>query len=125
MKVNEPNTISSSTLSINVEEVNEKLHCAVAPLASSETFSDVVSISREEHEKYIVPIDKETCQAIKAPNSIQRTDDFSSLEVLLDFPSSDLSKRNQTNTVCSSASHSRIRFSEKPSIINLSQVWHL
>lgn len=104
---------------MNITESIDGLHRVLAPLASSETFSDVTSIYRDEQQKKDLPI-----TLISEEKSVRmgRNNDFDSLEILFDFPSNELKTDSQTNLLRPSHSPSRIRFSETPQIITSSKV---
>ena len=104
---------------MNIAESIDRLHRVLAPLASSETFSDVTSIYRDEQQKKDLPI---TLISEEKPVRMGRNNDFDSLEILFDFPSTDLKTDSQTNLLRPSHSPSRIRFSETPQIITSSTV---
>lgn len=102
---------------MNITESIDQLHRVLAPLASSETFSDVTSIYHDEPQKKDLPI-KVTCE--EKPVGMGRNNDFDSLEILFDFPSNELKTDSQANLLRPSQSPSRIRFSETPQIITSS-----
>jgi len=122
MKTTETNTVvTNTTSSICVTESVDKLHRALAPLASSETFSDVASIYHDEQLKIDVPTNG-ISNAEKKLNRTTRNNDFDSLEILFDFPSSDLPNDSETIIVHSPENSCRIRFSENTQIINPTKV---
>ena len=108
--------ISVSNPSIEKSDLTDKTHRPLAPLASSETFSDVGSIYRDDQHK------KELTKTNRISNSITKNIDFDSLEILCDFQSGDLSNDSHTDIPRPTQSHSRIRFSENTQIINPTKV---
>ncbi|CAF0748514.1 unnamed protein product [Rotaria sordida] len=107
--------ILPSIPSMDVDELNDTSHRPLAPLASSETFSDVDALSRDSQQQQdlkISSINNEESN-IKTPKS-----DFDSLEKLFDFPSSDISSEARLDIERSSQqSTTRIRFSDTDQII--------
>ena len=90
----------------------------LAPLASSETFSDVNSIFHDEQQtKKDLP---SVSNSEEKTTRINRNNDFDSLEILFDFPSMDLTTDSQRNLQRPSHSPSRIRFAQNTQIINSS-----
>ena len=102
----------------------EKLHRPLAPLASSETFSDGVSILHEERHKKKSSMHNGSSYLDKKADQMSRNNDFDSLEILFDFPSTDLFTDSQAD-IKRSPSPCRIRFSENTEIINSNKVLHL
>ncbi len=114
---------SPSTPLMNVTGSMDKLHRPLAPLASSETFSDVGSIYNEEQkQKKGVSMNNGLKNSEKIPTRITKNTDFDSLEILFDFPSVDLSTDSPNEIVRPPGSPCRIRFSENTEIINTTKV---
>nr|ACD54763.1 unknown [Adineta vaga] len=107
--------IIPTTPSIDITASVDRLHTDLAPLASSETFSDVVSLCHDDQLKK----DKKTFNTEKKSNQMNKINDFDSLEILFDFPSVDLSIDSQTDIVHPVETPCRIRFSENTQIINI------
>ena len=99
----------------NSNTTDKLIHRPLAPLASSETFSDVSSIYRDE------TLNKDSLTNKQLQNTIKNSD-FDSLEILFDFPSVDISNESQTKLETRTESSCRIRFSENTQIINSPRV---
>jgi len=111
----------SATPSMDITGSIDRLHGPLAPLASSETFSDVSSIY-DEQPKQDLSTDHRISKSNKKSNLIIGNTDYDSLEILFDFPSADLSNEPQTNIVRLTDSTCRIRFCDNPQIINSTKV---
>lgn len=100
---------------MDIIESVDREHRVLAPLASSETFSDVTAIYHDEQAKKDLP---RPSNFEEKTTRFSRHSDFDSLEILFDFPSMDLTTDSQRNLQRPSHSPSRIRFSQNPQIIN-------
>ena len=114
--------VPTVTSSLYVSESVDRLNHALAPLASSETFSDVGSLYCDE-----LPPQKDVStngisNAEKKSRAKMRNNDFDSLEILFDFPSAELSNESETPVPQQPEHASRIRFSEHTQIINATKV---
>jgi len=110
-------TVNLSAMpSMEITSSMDRLHRPLAPLASSETFSDVGSIYRDEQQIKDLPKNN------RISNPIIRNNDFDSLEILFDFPSVDLSNDSQPDILRSTENPCRIRFSDQTQIINTPKV---
>jgi len=103
----------------------DRLHRPLAPLASSETFSDVGSIYHDEQKIKDLPTNNGISNIDKKSNPIIRNNDFDSLEILFDFQSVDLSNDSQPDIVRSVENPCRIRFSDNTEIINSTKVSYI
>lgn len=99
-----------------------RTHPTLAPLASSETFSDVVSLYHDEQSKANAARTDEPLQTEQRSRRTTKINDFDSLEILFDFPSSNLSNEVQSTTSHPTEAPARIRFSENAQIININKV---
>ncbi|CAF0902526.1 unnamed protein product [Adineta ricciae] len=106
--------ILPTTPSVDISASADQLHTSLAPLASSETFSDVVSLNLDEQSN------KEQGTLNSGKKNI-KINDFDSLEMLFDFPSLDLSIDSQKDIAQPVETGSRIRFSANTQIINISK----
>lgn len=103
---------------MDVDESADAVHRPLAPLASSETFTDVVGISNgieiPNDDKRLPSPEPETPTAADQPTDRTRAakSDFDSLEILFDFPSSGISTDTQLDENRISQSSNRIRFSD-------------
>lgn len=122
-KTPKKSVVLSTSSSIDIVGSIDRLHCALAPLASSETFSDVVSISQDDPPKKSTPVKNDTSSTEKNTNRIIKDNDFDSLEILFDFPSTDLTNDPQTDTVRKTENPCRIRFSETTRSNNTTKVY--
>ncbi|CAF0742957.1 unnamed protein product [Rotaria sp. Silwood1] len=107
--------------SMDVDDSNDILHRPLAPLASSETFSDVDALNRDTQQKQDInssSIDNEE-NHLKEESTCKTTkSDFDSLEKLFDFPSSEMSSETHLDIEHPSQSTTtRIRFSDMDQII--------
>ncbi|CAF3276365.1 unnamed protein product, partial [Rotaria sp. Silwood2] len=99
--------------SMNITASIDKLHGTLAPLASSETFSDVVSICRDEQQKkHLSSNNGISNNTDKNSSHITKDNDFNSLEILFDFPSVNLTNDSQTDMIRAPETHCRVRYSE-------------
>jgi hypothetical protein len=118
IKPNESNSFLPTIPSMDVDESAEAVHRPLAPLASSETFTDMAGISNGSgmlpNDKPLLSPEPETPTANNQPtNQTKATkSDFDSLEVLFDFPSSGISTDTQLDEGRIPESSNRIRFSE-------------
>ncbi len=116
IKSNEANVILSPIPSVDIDETGDTPHRPLAPLASSETFSDGVGLNHDEQDN---------------KNNNQQTDrkipktEFDSLEVLFDFPSSGISSDAQLDIEQTSESTNHIRFSDANRTITSDKVLDL
>lgn len=122
MKTTETTVVLPPATSIEIKISSDELHRPLAPLASSETFSDVGSIYRDDQQKKDLPVNKGKTNPTKKSTPTIKNNDFDSLEILFDFQSSDLSNDVQTDIIRSPESPCRIRFSENTQIINATKV---
>ncbi|CAF3690493.1 unnamed protein product [Adineta steineri] len=121
-KCNEVTPVLPTTPSIDTGELVDPLHNTLAPLASSETFSDGVSLCFDEQQKKDSSNNNnEAFNSDKISKPKQKTNDYDSLEILFDFPSSDLSNDLRVEIPRSPETPSRIRFSENLQIININK----
>jgi hypothetical protein len=114
MKVNESMCILSTIPSIDIDESNDVEHRPLAPLASSETFTDVISMAHDP----IVSSDIDLSVRCQKVNRTTKSD-FDSLEFLFDFPSSGISSDTQLELIQSSPSSNHIRFADNDQIISI------
>ena len=70
-------------------------------------------------------MNNDTSYLDKKSDQMTRNNDFDSLEILFDFPSTDLSTDSQADIIRSAQSPCQIRFSENTEIINSTKVLHL
>lgn len=105
--------------SIDIDESNDISHRPLAPLASSETFTDVAAIIRDD-------IAKEESEILTRDNeqtSRKTTEsDFDSLEILFDFPSSGISSDTHFAVETTTQNCNHIRFSDTNQIIKSDKV---
>jgi len=97
MKPNEATVALPTIPSVDIDESIDTFlrHPPLAPLASSETFSDVAALSHDEQSKE----DIKTLSTNNENKSSKTTKhEFDSLEVLFDFPSSKMSSDIQLET---------------------------
>jgi hypothetical protein len=114
--------IPTTTSSICVTQSPDRIRRVLAPLASSETFSDVASIYHDEQQsRKDGPTNGISNAEKKSKRTIKNTD-FDSLEILFDFSSTDLENDSDTNVVQAPENPCRIRFSENTQIINATKV---
>ncbi|CAF4660288.1 unnamed protein product, partial [Rotaria sp. Silwood2] len=121
IKSNDTIVVLPTIPSMDVDESNDMSHRPLAPLASSETFSDVDAISRDSQQKQdnkISSINNEENHLNEESSHKTTKSDFDSLEKLFDFPSSDISSENRLDVEHSSHTTARIRFSDTNEIIN-------
>ncbi|CAF1324688.1 unnamed protein product [Rotaria sordida] len=104
--------------SMDITASIDRLHSTQAPLASSETFSDVVSICRDEQQTHLSSNNGISINIDKNSNQIIQDNDFNSLEILFDFPSVNITNDSQTDIVRKSENRCRIRYSDNPNINN-------
>ena len=109
--------------SMDVDESVDAAHRPLAPLASSETFTDVVGISHSERQHDDQPVTspepESPSPAHQQPNRTKTTkSEFDSLEILFDFPSSGISTETQLDESRISQSSNRIRFLEDERVLN-------
>jgi hypothetical protein len=124
IKSTEPTLVLPGTSSMDIARTVEKLHRPLAPLASSETFSDVGSLCHNDRQKTNLPVNNGTSYFDTQSNTITRNNDFDSLEILFDFPSTDLFTDSQNDVIPTVETPCRIRFSENTQIINTNKVEH-
>jgi len=109
----ETNGVLTPIASVETEDSVGPVHRPLAPLASSETFTDLTVIGRDE------PIKEE----IKAKSSTKSTkNEFDSLEALFDFPSSGISSNTHLNVDESTRHNCNMNFSERDQIIRSAKV---
>lgn len=111
---------------MDIDETAEAIHPPLAPLASSETFSDADTLVRDSHRQENTKLATKDGQQngldIK-PTKKTTKSEFDSLEKLFYFPSPEMP--NETGGEIKRTSHSttsRIRFSETNQIINSDEV---
>ncbi|CAF4158295.1 unnamed protein product, partial [Rotaria magnacalcarata] len=108
--------------SLNISESIDKLQYTLAPLASSETFSDVVSVSRDEEQKKHSSFKNNiSIHTDTSSNQITKNNDFNSLEILFDFPSVNLPNDSQTNVLLTMENNGPIRHLGSNQINNRAQ----
>ena len=112
MKNFDPPTFLPSIPSEDHDESEETKHRRLAPLASSETFTDVHAITNESNLLPSPPL---------TGNSATKGD-YDSLEALFDFPSSGISSDVHLEELHASQSSGRIRFADNDQIITTSKV---
>ena len=119
IKPNESISFLPTIPSMDVDESAEAVHRPLAPLASSETFTDVVGISNgvgipHNDKQRLSSPEPETPTAADQPTNQTRAtkSHFDSLEILFDFPSSGISTDTQLDENRISQSSNRIRFSD-------------
>ena len=96
VRINEPLPALSAIPSMDVEETNETKNRPLAPLASSETLTEVNVLGVNENKV------EATARTPKG--------NFDSLELLFDFPSSGISNDTQLDDVQTPESLNQIRF---------------
>ena len=110
---------------MDTEESLDRLSCNLAPLASSETFSDLVPVSCDGQQRIHLLSSSGTSNTVNNLNQITRDNNFNSLKTFFNFPSVDLSDDSKADSVHQLESHSRIRFPEHAHIINTNEVYNL
>jgi hypothetical protein len=120
-------TVILSTIP-SVEDIDESIdmsHRPLAPLASSETFSDVTALTRDDQPKQemkTASINNEN-KFLNPESSCKPTKShFDSLEILFDFSSSGISNDIHVANENSTQDSSHIRSSETNPIINTNKV---
>lgn len=93
--------------SVDSEDAGEPLSRPLAPLASSETFSDVAALANED-QPVSTPAKENSSSSTKQKTT---KSDFDSLEVLFDFPSSGISSDAQSDVQDSNRMSNPIRSS--------------
>ncbi|CAF0931183.1 unnamed protein product [Adineta steineri] len=87
--------------SMDIDELTETPHRPLAPLASSETFTDVNSLSHDDHKlqgNAKISSTKNKKEHLSPQTSSKTTkSEFDSLEILFDFPSSGISSNTHLN----------------------------
>jgi hypothetical protein len=129
LKSSDGNVMLPTIPSVDIDETLDILHHPLAPLASSETFTDVAALIREDQQKEeekglsvnndLNSPKKESSIKIITPTTKTAYD---SLEVLFDFPSSSISTDTQLEVVHTSQSANRIRFADNDQIISTNKV---
>lgn len=101
---------SNSSLD-NIEGI-DKLQDTLAPLASSETFSDVVSVSHDEEPKILLTINNGIPHRFdQIDNATKTHDNFSSLELLFDFSNVNLTNETQVDDTQTPENNGQMRYS--------------
>ena len=123
MKSGDSGSNLPTILSIDLDDASGTLDRSMAPLASSETFSDGISICCDEQDKALATAQPNGLLKSEKPSNLKATSsNFDSLEVLFDFSSSSLTNEPPTEPKRSSETPSRIRFSDNIQTINPSKV---
>ncbi|CAF1144001.1 unnamed protein product [Rotaria sp. Silwood1] len=105
--------------SMDITASIDRLNFTQAPLASSETFSDVVSICRDEQQKKYLSTNNGISNNIdKNSSQITKDNDFNSLEILFDFPSVNIINDSQTDIIRTPENHCRVQYSENTHMNN-------
>jgi len=111
---------------MDIDELVDTSHRPLAPLASSETYSDVVGLTRDDQQQKQDIKTSSTTHEEKPSNeqSSRKTtkSEFDSLEVLFDFPSSGISSNTHLTVEQSSQVVNHIRFSNNDQIISADKV---
>ena len=112
---------------MDIEDSNDPLHPPLAPLASSETFSDVDALHRDSQPQLNVKklsVDFKQNGIHEELSRKTTKSEFDSLEKLFDFPSSEISNEPSLEIEPTSRNTtSRIRFSDTDQIINANKVY--
>ncbi|CAF3695070.1 unnamed protein product [Rotaria socialis] len=122
VKSNEGFSLLPTIPSIDIDDSNDQLHPPLAPLASSETFSDVDALHRDTQSQLKVKklsVDLKQNGTHEELSRKTTKSEFDSLEKLFDFPSSEISNEPSLDIESTSRnSKTRIRFSDTNQIIN-------
>ncbi len=121
IKPNEATVALPTIPSVDIDESIDTFlrHPPLAPLASSETFSDVAALSHDEQSKE----DIKTLSTNNENKSSKTTKhEFDSLEVLFDFPSSGISSDMHLEIGNTTQNSNHIRFSDANQIISTNKV---
>ena len=119
MKSTEPTIVLSTIQSVDIDESKDSAHRPLAPLASSETFTDVNSIVRDDlvkRDSSVSAYDK-NLNTNHHPSRTTTKSEFDSLEILFDFPSSGISNEVDLDFVHPLHTPSHIRFTENEQVV--------
>ncbi len=125
LRTGEVNTALATIPSVDVDESADIAHRPLAPLASSETFSDVSALTHDEPLNQTTPsspkINKDH-PANEESNQRKTQANFNSLEVLFDFPSSRMSSATQLDVDHPIENSHHIRFATTDQIVSVDKV---
>ncbi len=111
---------------MDIDELVDTSHRPLAPLASSETYSDVVGLTGDDQQQKQDIKTSSTTHEEKPSNeqSSRKTtkSEFDSLEILFDFPSSGISTNTHLTVEQSSQAVNHISFSHNDQIISADKV---
>ncbi len=110
-----PQVILPTIPSVDTHESDNTSHRSLAPLASSETFSDLAASARDDQ-----PSEETSPSTLKVKSTTKN--DFDSLEVLFDFSSSGISSDMQLETESTSPTPNRRRSSQINTIMSIEKV---
>jgi len=121
IKPSEPNVSLSTIPSVDFDESTDISHRPLAPLASSETFTDVAALILDEQPKQETKTVSTTSNQVSSVKATKN--EFDSLEKLFDFSSSGISNDTQIEIENSTQNSNHIRFSENNQIIRTDKVF--
>ena len=112
---------------MDLDESAEASHRPLAPLASSETFSDGITTNHDDQKQQNTDLsltNNEENALGEELNHKSTKSDFDSLEKLFDFSSSGISSETHLNNERSTQNNTRIRFSDTNQIFTTDQVFN-